>query len=46
MRLDIMDLCTPELQKKLSPMRDRIKEIEDKKVASAKVSNGIDQHLV
>lgn len=38
MKLDIMDLCTPELQKKLTPMRERIKEVEDKKAASAKVS--------
>lgn len=33
-----MDLCTPELQKKLAPMRDKIKEADDKKAATMKVS--------
>jgi len=32
-----MDLCTPELKQKLTPVRERIKEIEDKKAASMKV---------
>lgn len=38
MKLDVMELCTPELQKKLAPMRDKIKEMDDKKAASLKVS--------
>lgn len=38
MKLDVMELCTPELQKKLTPVRDRIKEIEDKRATSLKVS--------
>ena len=33
-----MELCTPELQEKLAPIRDKIKEIDDKKAASLKVS--------
>lgn len=33
-----MELCTPELQEKLTPIRDKIKEIDDKKAASLKVS--------
>ena len=33
-----MELCTPELQEKLTPMRDKMKEVEDKKAASLKVS--------
>ena len=32
-----MELCTPELQKKLTPMREKIKEIDDKKAATLKV---------
>lgn len=35
MNLDVFDLCTEDLQKKLTPMRDRFKEIEDKKVEIA-----------
>jgi len=38
MRLDVMELCTPELQEKLAPMRDKMKEMEDKKAVSLKVS--------
>ncbi|XP_077991182.1 ubiquitin carboxyl-terminal hydrolase 14-like [Glandiceps talaboti] len=30
--LDVFDLCTPELQKKLTPVREKFQEIEDKKV--------------
>ncbi len=30
MKLDVYDLCTEELQKKLGPMRDKFKEEEDK----------------
>ncbi|XP_065890713.1 ubiquitin carboxyl-terminal hydrolase 14-like [Dysidea avara] len=36
MRLDVMDLCTPELKQKLTPIRERIKEIDDKKAAAMK----------
>ena len=32
MSLDLYDLCTPELQAKLIPMRHKFKEIEDSKV--------------
>ncbi|KAF7995458.1 hypothetical protein HCN44_006565 [Aphidius gifuensis] len=32
---DAYELCTPELQNKLTPMRDRFKAIEDKKVEDA-----------
>ena len=32
MILDVYDLCTPDLQKRLQPMRDRIKEQDDKNV--------------
>ncbi|XP_008559288.1 ubiquitin carboxyl-terminal hydrolase 14 [Microplitis demolitor] len=35
MDFDAFDLCTPELQKKLIPMRDKFKELEDKKVEEA-----------
>jgi len=35
MILDLYELCTPELQKKLMPMRDKFKEQEDKKVHQA-----------
>jgi ubiquitin carboxyl-terminal hydrolase 14 len=30
--LDVYELCTPELQEKLHPMRHKFKEIEDKKL--------------
>ena len=30
MMLDVYDMCTPELQEKLLPMRTRFKEKEDK----------------
>lgn len=32
-----MDLCTPELKQKLTPIRERIKEMDDKKAAALKV---------
>ena len=32
-----MDLCTPELKTKLTPIRERIKEMDDKKAAALKV---------
>ncbi|XP_034938958.1 ubiquitin carboxyl-terminal hydrolase 14 [Chelonus insularis] len=35
MEFDAFDLCSPELQKKLMPMREKFKEMEDKKVAEA-----------
>jgi ubiquitin carboxyl-terminal hydrolase 14 len=30
--LDVYELCTPELQEKLNPMRHKFKEVEDKKL--------------
>lgn len=33
--LDVFDLCTPVLQQKLIPMRDKFKAAEDKKVEQA-----------
>ena len=35
--LDLFDLCTPELQQKLGPMRELFKEQEDKLALTAKV---------
>ncbi|CAD6238673.1 GSCOCG00008513001-RA-CDS [Cotesia congregata] len=35
MEFDAFELCSPELQKKLIPMRDKFKELEDKKVEEA-----------
>ena len=32
MVLDVFDLCTPELQKRLIPMREKIKAAEDAKL--------------
>lgn len=32
MILDVFDLCTPELQKRLMPMREKIKMAEDAKL--------------
>lgn len=32
LNLDLFDLCTPELQAKLQPMRQKFKELEDSKV--------------
>lgn len=32
MTLDVVELCSPELQEKLKPMRDKFKEEEDKKI--------------
>lgn len=37
MSLDVFELCTPELQEKLLPMRTKFKEYEDKIVETAKV---------
>lgn len=34
--LDVYDLCTEELQKKLMPMREKFKEDEDAKVEEAR----------
>ncbi|XP_002732911.1 ubiquitin carboxyl-terminal hydrolase 14-like [Saccoglossus kowalevskii] len=39
--LDMYDLCTPELQQKLVPMRDKFKEDEDKKVEEAQKAKEI-----
>jgi len=33
----MMDLCTTELKEKLTPIRERMKEMEDKKAAAMKV---------
>lgn len=30
--LDVYELCTPELQEKLLPVRSKFKEVEDKKL--------------
>ncbi|EDV23537.1 uncharacterized protein TRIADDRAFT_50530 [Trichoplax adhaerens] len=35
--LDVFDLCTPELQQKLIPMRNKFKEFEDKNIEKEKV---------
>ena len=32
MVLDVFDLCTPDLQKRLMPMREKIKKAEDAKL--------------
>lgn len=32
MVLDVFDLCTPELQKRLLPIREKIKSAEDAKL--------------
>ncbi|XP_074598441.1 ubiquitin carboxyl-terminal hydrolase 14-like [Brevipalpus obovatus] len=37
MNLDVFELCTPELQEKLSPMRTKFKEYEDKIVDIGRV---------
>ncbi|RDD43296.1 Ubiquitin carboxyl-terminal hydrolase 14 [Trichoplax sp. H2] len=34
--LDVFDLCTPELQQKLIPMRNKFKEFEDKNIEKEK----------
>ncbi|XP_065062059.1 ubiquitin carboxyl-terminal hydrolase 14-like [Rhopilema esculentum] len=36
--LDVFDLCTPELQTKLGPMRDRFKEEEDRLAVTMKAN--------
>lgn len=38
MVLDVFELCTPELQRKLQPRRDAFKEYEDKKVEELRTS--------
>ncbi|CAH2242264.1 jg25195 [Pararge aegeria aegeria] len=35
LELDVYELCTPELQERLAPMRNRFKELEDASVESA-----------
>jgi ubiquitin carboxyl-terminal hydrolase 14 len=35
--LDVFDLCTPELQKRLIPMRTKFKDYEDKKLEEAQL---------
>jgi len=35
LELDVYELCRPELQEKLLPMRDKFKEIEDKMVETS-----------
>ncbi|MFH4983791.1 hypothetical protein AB6A40_010500 [Gnathostoma spinigerum] len=41
--LDMFDMCTPELQSKLKPMRDAFKEDEDKKVEQLRMSKTSEQ---
>ncbi|KAK0409933.1 hypothetical protein QR680_004845 [Steinernema hermaphroditum] len=38
MVLDVFDMCSPELQTKLLPMREQFKEFEDKKVEQLRLS--------
>ncbi|KAK0042090.1 ubiquitin carboxyl-terminal hydrolase 14 [Biomphalaria pfeifferi] len=38
--LDVFDLCTPSLQQKLIPIRERFKALEDKKVQEAQSGKG------
>ena len=38
LNLDVFDLCTEELQKKLIPMRDRFKEREEREVEKMEVN--------
>jgi len=33
--LDVFDLCTPDLQQRLTPTRDKFKAEEDKRVEAA-----------
>ncbi|XP_025109359.1 ubiquitin carboxyl-terminal hydrolase 14-like isoform X1 [Pomacea canaliculata] len=40
MALDVFDLCSPELQQKLIPMRDRFKEEDDKRIEEAQMQAG------
>ena len=42
--LDVFDLCSEELQKKLMPVRAKFKEIEDKKVEEAAVRQPLSQN--
>lgn len=35
MTLDTYDLCSPELQEKLAPVRDKFKEMEDRNLELA-----------
>lgn len=37
LNLDVFDLCSPELQRKLIPMRNKFKEYEDRKIEEVKV---------
>ena len=39
MSLDVYDLCTPELQQRLVPARDKFKAEEDKRVELAQMVN-------
>jgi len=46
MSLDVFDLCTPELQQRLMPARDKFKAEEDKRVEVAQmVKSNILLHL-
>jgi len=46
MSLDVFDLCTPELQQRLTPARDRFKAEEDKRVEIAQtVKPSLVRHL-
>jgi len=35
-QLDVFELCTPELQKKLTPMREKFQDIEERKIEAAR----------
>lgn len=37
LNLDVFELCTPELQKKLIPIRDKFKIMDEKKLEEEKV---------
>ncbi|XP_012938302.1 ubiquitin carboxyl-terminal hydrolase 14 [Aplysia californica] len=40
MSLDVFDLCSDSLQQKLIPMREKFKEVEDKKLEQAQATKG------
>ncbi|XP_041358082.1 ubiquitin carboxyl-terminal hydrolase 14-like [Gigantopelta aegis] len=46
LNLDVFDLCTDELQKKLIPMRDRFKEREDRELVKMEQANAKGQKAV
>jgi len=42
--LDVYDLCTPELQAQLTPMREKFKEVEDRKVVEQLQQKDLKNH--